>query len=117
MGLTWVETVIRNPNTGRHVTARALVDTCATLTVVPRRIAEELQLPVIGRRRGATAKGTAELDDRIGVVEVMGRKAYVQMLVSDEIDIMLIGTVALEILGFEIDPVTGKLKEAKIYLL
>jgi hypothetical protein len=48
MGLTWVETVIRNPNTGRHVTARALVDRDATLTVLPRRIAEELQLPVIG---------------------------------------------------------------------
>lgn len=48
MGLTWVETVIRNPNTGGHVTARALVDRDATLTVLPRRIAEELQLPVIG---------------------------------------------------------------------
>jgi len=48
MGLTWVETMIRNPNTGRHVTARALVDRDATLTVLPRRIAEELQLPVIG---------------------------------------------------------------------
>jgi predicted aspartyl protease len=89
----------------------------ATLTVVPRRIAEELQLPVIGRRRVATAKGTAELDDRVGVVKVMGRKAYVQMLVSDEIDVVLINTVALETLGFEIDPATGKLKEAKIYLL
>jgi len=41
MGLTWVEAVIRNPNTGRHVTARALVDMSVTLTVVPRRIAEE----------------------------------------------------------------------------
>jgi clan AA aspartic protease len=117
MGLTWVETVIRNPNTGRHITARALDDTGATLTVAPRRIAEELQLPVTDRRRVATAKGTTELDECIGIVEVMGRKAYVQMLVSDEIDVVLIGTVALEILGFEIDPVTGKLKEAKIYLL
>ena len=39
------------------------------------------------------------------------------MLVSDEIDVVLIGTVALETLGFEINPVTGKLKEANIYLL
>jgi predicted aspartyl protease len=50
-------------------------------------------------------------------VEVMSRKAYVQMLVSDEIDIMLIGTVALETLGFEIDPATGELREARIFLL
>ena len=48
MGLTWVEAVIKNPNTDRHATAKALVDTAATLTVLPRRIAEGLQLPVIG---------------------------------------------------------------------
>jgi predicted aspartyl protease len=75
MGLTWVEAVIKNPNTDRHATAKALVDTAATLTVLPRRIAEGLQLPVIGRRRVATAKGAAELDECVGVVEVMGRKS------------------------------------------
>jgi predicted aspartyl protease len=50
-------------------------------------------------------------------VEVMGRKAYTHILVSDDIDTVLIGAVTLETLGFEVDPVTGKLKEAKTYLL
>jgi Predicted aspartyl protease len=117
MGLTWVEAVIKNPNTDRHATAKALVDTTATLTVLPRRIAEGLQLPVIGRRRVATAKGAAELDECVGVVEVMGRKAYTHILVSDDIEIVLIGATALETLGLEVDPVTGKLKEAATYLL
>jgi clan AA aspartic protease len=117
MGLVWVEAVIRNPNTGKHATAKALVDTGATLTVLPRRIAEELQLPVIGRRRVATAKGTAELDECIGIVEVMGRKAYVHMLVSNDVDIVLIGATTLETLGLEVDTTTGKLKEATTYLL
>jgi Predicted aspartyl protease len=117
MGLTWVEAVIKNPNTGRHTTAKALVDTGATLTVLPRKIAEELQLPVIGRRRVATAKGTAELDECVGVVEVMGRKAYVHMLVSNDVDIVLIGATTLETLGLEVDPVTEKLKETTTYLL
>jgi predicted aspartyl protease len=75
---------------------KALVDMGATLSVVPRRIAKELQLPVIGRRRVATAKGVAELDECIGVVEVMGRKAYSHILVSDDIDVALIGAVTLE---------------------
>jgi clan AA aspartic protease len=117
MGLVWVEVVVRNPDTGRHAAAKALVDTGATLTVVPRRIAEELQLPTIGKRRVMTAKGTTELDECVGVVEAMGRKAYTHILVSDDIEIVLIGATALETLGLEVDPVTGKLKEAATYLL
>jgi len=117
LGLIWVEAVIRNPNTGRHVTARALVDTGATLTVVLRRIAEELQLPVMGRRRVATAKGTTELDECIGIVGVMGRKAYTHILVSNDVDTMQIGATTLETLGLEADTTTGKLKEATTYLL
>jgi clan AA aspartic protease len=102
---------------GKSMSLKALVDTGATLTVVPRKIVEELKLPLIGKRVTTTAKSVAEFDECLGVIEIMGRKAYSHMLVSDEIDVVLIGTVALEILGFEIDPVTGKLKEAKIYLL
>jgi clan AA aspartic protease len=117
MGLVWVEAVVRNPDTGRHAAAKALVDTDATLTVVPRRIAEELQLPTIGRRRVATAKGATELDECVGVVEVMGRRAYTHILASDDIDVVLIGATTLEILGLEVDPAAGKLKEAATYLL
>ena len=109
--------MVRNPDTGRHAAAKALVDTGATLTAIPRRIAEELQLPTIGRRRVMTAKGATELDECVGVVEVMGRKAYTHILVSDDIEIVLIGATALETLGLEVDPVTGKLKEAATYLL
>jgi clan AA aspartic protease len=117
VGLVWIDAVIRSPSTDKATIVKALVDTGATLSVVPRRIAVELQLPVIGRRRVATAKGVAELDECIGVVEVMGRKAYSHILVSDDIDVVLIGAVTLETLGLEVDPVTGRLKESKTYLL
>jgi clan AA aspartic protease len=117
MDLVWVDANIRNPSTDRATTVKALVDTGATLSVVPRKIAVELQLPVIGRRRVATAKGVAELDECIGVVEVMGRKAYSHILVSDDIDVVLIGATTLETMGLEVDPVIGRLKEAKTYLL
>jgi clan AA aspartic protease len=117
MSIIWIDAVIRNPFTGKAITAKALVDTGTTLTVVPRRVAEELQLPVIGRRSVATAKGVAELDECLGVVEVMGRKAYTHILVSDDVDTVLIGVVTLEILGLEVDLVMGELKEAKIYVL
>jgi predicted aspartyl protease len=62
-------------------------------------------------------KTVSEFNECLGVIEIMGRKAYSHMLVSDETDAVLIGTVALEILGFEIDPATGELREARIFLL
>jgi len=117
MSRVWIDVVIKNPDMGRSVSLKALINTDATLTVVPRKIVEKLKLPLIGKRAVATAKGVAEFDECLGILEIMGRKAFSHMLVSDEIDVVLIGTVALETLGFEIDPVTGKLKEAKIYLL
>ena len=42
---------------------------------------------------------------------------HIHILVSDDVDTVLIGVVTLEILGLEVDPVVGELKEAKIYVL
>ena len=47
----------------------------------------------------------------------MGRKAHTHMLVSNDVDIVLIGTTTLEILCLEVDTTTGKLKEVTTYLL
>jgi len=116
MSLIRISAVIRNPFTGKATTAKALVDTGTILTVIPRRVADELQLLVI-KGRATTAKGVTELDECVGVVEVMGRKAYVHMLTSNDTDTVLIGATTLETLGPEVDTTTGKLKEATTYLL
>jgi len=113
MSLIRIGAVIRNPFTGKAITTKAPVDTGIILTVVPRRVADELQLP----RHRQEKKGVTELDECIDIVEVMGRKAYVHMLVSDDVDIVFIGATTLETLGLEVDPTTGKLKEATTYLL
>ncbi|MFZ8790079.1 MAG: aspartyl protease family protein, partial [Acidilobaceae archaeon] len=65
--------MIGNPFTGRSVSTRALVDTGATYSVVPRRVFKELQLLVIGRRSVVTTRGSVELDECLGVVGAMGR--------------------------------------------
>ena len=117
MNLTLIGAVIRNPFAGKAITAKAPVDTGITLTAVPRRAADEPQLPVIGKRRATTAKEVTELDERIGIAEVTGRKAYTHMLTSNDVDTVLIGTTTLETLGLEVNPTTGKLKETTTYLL
>jgi predicted aspartyl protease len=71
---------------------------------------------LIGGRRITKAKGATELDECIGIVEVMGRKAYSHILVSDDIGSALIGAATLETLGPKVNPATGRLKESKTYL-
>ena len=54
------------------------------------------------------SKGTVELDEYIGIVEAMDRKAYTHILMSEDVvNIVLMGAVTLEALGLEVDPVTG----------
>ena len=116
MGHIWVEAVIRNPFTGGSAFVKALVDTGATDTVIPRKIAEELQLPVTGKSVVLTARGPVELDECIGVIEIMGKKRAVPMLISSELNFALIGVTTLEWLRLEVDPTTGKLKESVAFL-
>jgi clan AA aspartic protease len=115
VGHVWVEALIGNPITGRSVRVRSLVDTGATYTVIPRKVFEELELPVIGRKSVKTAR--VELSECFGVVEIEGRRAGSQILVSDEVDVVLIGVLTLEALGLEVDPTTGRLRETEILLL
>jgi len=117
VGHVWVEATISNPFTGRSVAFKALVDIGATYTVIPRRIFEELQLPPRGKRKVRTAKGFVELDECFGVIEIMGKSTETRMLVSDDLEFMLIGVTTLELLGLEVDPITGKLKEGVAFLL
>jgi len=117
MGYAWVDAVIKNPFTGRSISVKALVDTGATLTVIPRRIADELALLVIGKSLVQIAKGVTELEARFGVVGIMGEETPARILVSDELDTVIIGITVLEQLGLEVDPTTGKLKKTKLLLL
>jgi len=61
------------------------------------------------------AKGVAEPNECASNAENRDRKAYSYTPTSN--NAVLIGTVTLETLGLEVDPVIGGLKEFKIYLL
>jgi aspartyl protease family protein len=101
MGYAWVDAVIKNPFSGRSISVKALADTGATLTVIPRRIAEELALPVIGKSLVQIAKGVTELEARFGIVGIMGEETSARILVSDELDTVIIGITVLEQPGLE----------------
>lgn len=117
MGHVWVDVKLLNPLTGDGVESKALVDTGATFTVIPRDVCNRLNLKVLGRKRVETAMGLTELDESFAVLEVGGKRGLTPILISEDLKDILIGVLSLEALGLTVDPTTGELKEARILLL
>jgi Predicted aspartyl protease len=111
LGHVWVRARVGDESGSRSAEVEALVDTGATLTVVPRRLAEELGLKVTGRMQVETAAGRIVLERTRIRLELEGREELLPALISDVIDKVLIGVTALEVLGLQVDPLTGRLKE------
>jgi clan AA aspartic protease len=107
----WVRARVGDESGSKSAEVEALVDTGATLTVIPRRLAEELGLRVTGRTEVETAAGKITLERTRVRLELEGREELVPALISDVIDKVLIGVTALEVLGLQVDPLTGRLKE------
>jgi len=111
LGHVWVRARVGDESGSRSAEVEALVGTGATLTVVPRRLAEELGLKVTGRMQVETAAGRIVLERTRIRLELEGREELLPALISDVIDKVLIGVTALEVLGLQVDPLTGRLKE------
>jgi len=116
VGHVWVKARIGDPGRRRVAVVEALAGTGATLTVVPRRLAGELGLEVTGRVPAMTAGGRVEFERTRVWLELEGREDIVPAVISDVIDKVLIGVTALEILGLQVDPMTGRLREWTILL-
>jgi aspartyl protease family protein len=95
----------------------ALVDTGATWTTIPRKLADELQLPSIGEVTGRTAGGIQTLDQSYCYFELQGKSGVGPLLISDMVDIVLIGALTLESAALAVDPSSGRLVETELYLL
>ena len=110
MGHVWVRARVGDESGSKSAEVEAFIDTGATLTVIPRRLAEELGLRVTGRTEVETAAGRIMLERTRVRLELEGREEIVPALISDVIDKVLIGVTVLEVLGLQVDPLTGRLK-------
>ena len=116
LGHVWVRARICDLGERVCRDVEALVDTGATLSVVPRRLAQELGLEPHRRDRVETGAGVIELERAAATVWLEGRKTITEVWVSDVIDRVLIGATTLEMLGLTVDPRTGRLREAPLLL-
>jgi aspartyl protease family protein len=116
LGHVWVSAKICSLDGSRCEEVRALVDTGATLTVVPRPIAGRVGLKPHRVDVVHTGAGRVRVERAAAVVEVEGRRTVTEVWISDIIDKVLIGVTTLELLGLEVDPSTGRLREAPLLL-
>lgn len=105
--------------TGREPrTVKALVDTGATYTVIPRKLAEELGIRGLGTFINVlAAKGYVRLEEALVTMEIMNERRNQVVLLSDNADMVIVGVITLESMGFIADPTTGKLERSGVFLL
>ncbi len=67
----------------------------------------------------ATAKGVDSLDLAHATLELDSKQRTMPVLISDSIDRVLLGVIALEAMQLRVNPITGKLEEyaAPLYLV
>ena len=95
---------------------QALADAGATLTVIPQRLAQELELSELTTVKVKTGAGRIDLKQSSARISVDDREAPQPVLISDFIDRVLLGAVTLEALALSVDPLTGELKEEILLL-
>ena len=115
VGTFRVDFTISNPNTGQSRVLDGLVDTCASYTIIPARILEELGVEPLRRISMRYAEGSvAEL--RLGEVrmELEGMTSTVQVLFGTSRDTYLLGAMALEAFALAADAANRRLIPAQV---
>jgi len=116
MGHSWVEVEILDLERKRSAKVKALVDTGASLTVLPEKLAAELGIRAISEEKVSTGAGEIKVKRGRAWIKLKGKEDAFPVWISDFIDKVLLGVVVLESLGFEVDPTTGTLKERPLLL-
>jgi len=122
LGYVYVEAVFYNPfdytefvqgrrrlEDVRRSVLKALVDTGATFPALPEDVVEMLGLPIYGEAEAETATGREKVRVSAAVIQIEDRTSLSYIIIRPRGTTPLIGVVALEQMGFRVDPATGKL--------
>jgi len=116
MGHSWVNIEISDLERKHTIKAQALVDTGATLTTLPKKLADELGIRPTTPEQVSTGAGIIKVSRGEAWIKVNGKEGPFSIWISEIIDKVLLGVIVLESLGFKVDPTTGKLEEKPLLL-
>ncbi len=114
MGHIKVEVKIGNIERTKSKEVEGMTDTGATRTIIPVSVAKELELKELGEAKVKSGAGYLNLKKAEAFIELQGKETRQVILISDFIDKVLIGVLTLEDLEFEVDPLSGTLKEGEL---
>lgn len=116
MGLTYVRIHLSRDLDGPTVPVRALVDTGASYTMLPRRLLSRLSIVPRERRRVRLGDGRiVERETGIATVRYRGQATPTWVLFGEPGDANLLGVVTLEELSLRVDPRTRTLEEVDVH--
>jgi len=95
-----------------------IVDTGAIYTVIPKSVAEKLKLKESGRRKFKMANANVvEFPISEAYLTIDGEGVTSLVAIADERTPILLGVTTLELLGLQVDPVSGKLTPLELMIL
>jgi clan AA aspartic protease len=116
MGATYIEGTVTGP-TGKKVTARFLVDSGATYTLLPKPDWEQIGLQAKRTELFALADGTTiERKVSEGHIALPQGEAHTPIILGEPGDEPLLGVITLEILGLVLNPFNRTLQPMRLLL-
>jgi len=116
MGHSWVDIEVSSLERKKFIKLKALVDTGATLTALPEKIAEEIGIEPVSEEKVMTGAGTVKVKRGRAWIKLKDKEGPFDVWISDFIDKVLLGVVVLKSFGLEVDPATRTLKERPLFL-
>ena len=119
MGFVKTRVRVSNPSKpSQSAELELLVDTGATFTLIPSALLKGIGVEADAKFKLRVADGRfIERGGSTVYVEVEGKGYKVPVIFGEEDDAPVLGVTTLEILGFEVDPITQKLKPTEYLLL
>ena len=112
MGLTYVKVAVINPfdlALGEEIDL--LVDTGSVLPWIPKRILEKIGIKPEMKKVFRTIEGkTIERWTSFARIRYGESETVVEVVMAEEGDIAVLGVVALESIGYRVNPITGQLE-------
>ena len=118
MGYVKIKARISNAKRTRSKEIELVADTGAIYTGIPEDILEELEVKKTSKRKFKFASGKVkELPIGEAYIEIAGEGVTSIVVFLPKNSTPLLGVTTLELLGLQVDPVTGELKPLELLML